>query len=78
MSDAQQEAMRVEREAWKLIKAFDDAGVSNGADRQVQYAALIMMMTSFCKSSPAPVEAILSDFNQRVGGAALATPEARQ
>jgi hypothetical protein len=71
MSDAQQEALQIEGEAWKLITAFDDAAEAHGiTDRRVQYAALIMMMTSFCQTSPAPAAEILTDFCQRVGAGA--------
>lgn len=70
MRDEQMEAMEIERKAWKLIDAFDTAAKAMGGggelDRRIPYAAFIMMVTSFIKTSPAAAETILGDFNARV------------
>lgn len=64
MVDAQNEAMEIEGQAWLLIKAFDD--LAEGIDRRIPYAAFILMMTSFIKTSEATPESIIADFCFRV------------
>jgi len=61
------EAMAIEGKAWELIKAFDDqADTMQPLDRRIPYAAMILMMTSFIKTSQTPSETILDDFRYRV------------
>jgi hypothetical protein len=76
MSGAQQEAMQIEAEAWTLVQAFDDAAADQ--DRRVPYAALILIMTSFIKTSHVDAATILTDFCQRVGGGVAAGGAVRQ
>lgn len=66
MNVLHEEALRIEGEAWKVVKAFDDA--AEGKDRTVAYAAMILIMTSFCKTSETAAATILTDFANRVDG----------
>lgn len=75
MSDVQ-EAMDIEKRAWKVVSAFDDVAEVEG--RFVAYAAMIMIMSSFCRTSHAPIVDILTDFCERVGAAAARPLEPRQ
>lgn len=63
----QQEALAIRDKAMALVTAFDDAAESLN-DRRVAYAALILLMTTFVRSSTADAADILTDFCQRVGG----------
>lgn len=64
-------------QAMPLVTAFDDAGEKiSPPDRRVTYAALVMLMTTFAKSSEtATPEQIMDDFRRRVvDGATAAKP----
>ena len=65
--EARRLAGEIEAKAWDLVKAFDDkAEAMQPLDRRVPYAAFVVMMTSFIRSSPANAETVLSDFCARV------------
>lgn len=63
MSEAQQDALRIEAEAWTLVEAFDAA--ADGQDRRIPYAALILIMSSFIKTSHADAATIRRRYTLR-------------
>lgn len=59
-------AHAITERALKVVSAFDDAVEAGGSDRQVAYAAMIILMGTFVRTSSTDKMAILQDFAQRV------------
>ena len=68
LAEARKGSMAIEEKAWQLVAAFDAAGEKiDPPDRRVTYSALVMLMTTFVRSSPASATDVLHDFCQRIG-----------
>ena len=69
----------LQTQAQALVDGFDTAALAiPNLDRRAHYAALVALMTTFCKNSPAPETTIMSDFARRVFDGMNATADEKR